>query len=94
MLIFLLGTERGATVTYLLRKTSVFDEDAQVQAYIKSGKAHLVSGDGLKAEDIAKAWQAALDAGNGKIDYVVFSIGTYCSPLHISLRILTNRCIV
>ncbi len=94
MLIPLSGTQQGATVTYLLRKTYVFDEDAQVQPYIKSGKARLVSGDGLKAEDVAKAWQAALDAGNGKIEYVVFSIGAYCS-LHISdLGILTNRFIV
>ncbi|OSD08242.1 hypothetical protein PYCCODRAFT_1441226 [Trametes coccinea BRFM310] len=67
--------EQGATVTFLLRRTNVFENDEQMQRYVKSGQATLVCGDGLKLEDVQKGWEAALEAGNGSIDVVLFTIG-------------------
>lgn len=58
----------------------MFDKDAKVQSYIKDGKAHLVKGDGTVLEDVQKGWEAALEYGNGTIDLVLFSIGTYLAP--------------
>ena len=51
MLSFELLTEKGATVTFLLRKRSCFDADESIRPYIASGKARLVQGDALKEED-------------------------------------------
>ena len=67
--------EQGATVTFLLRSTSVFDEDATIQGYIKQGRARLVHGDALKADTVTAAWDAALAAGNGTVDVVLFTLG-------------------
>ncbi|KAI0658767.1 hypothetical protein C8Q70DRAFT_1045412 [Cubamyces menziesii] len=67
--------EQGSTVTFLLRRTSVFDNDEQMQRYIRQGKATLVSGDGLKLEDVKRGWEVALEAGHGTVDFVLFSIG-------------------
>ncbi|KAI8982943.1 hypothetical protein BD414DRAFT_491666 [Trametes punicea] len=67
--------EQGATVTFLLRRTSVFDDDEQMKPYLKTGKATLVAGDGLKIDNVQKGWEAALDAGNGSVDLVLFTIG-------------------
>lgn len=44
--------------------------------FIQEGKAKLVRGDGLDAESIRNAWAKALEAGNGKIDLVLFTLGT------------------
>ncbi|KAI0647629.1 hypothetical protein C8Q79DRAFT_907017 [Trametes meyenii] len=71
------ATEQGATITFLLRRASVFDSDEKIQSYIKQGKARLVVGDALVLEDVRKGWQAALEAGNGSIDFVIFTIGGY-----------------
>ena len=78
------GTEQGATVTYLLRSTSVFDNDAEMQRYIKEGKAQLVRGDGLNIEDVRNGWQKSLEAGNGKVDAVIFTIGMPIFSLSLS----------
>ncbi|KAI0351555.1 hypothetical protein OH77DRAFT_929980 [Trametes cingulata] len=67
--------DQGATVTFLLRKTSVFDADERIQRYIKDGKAQLVQGDALSFDDVKKAWEAALQAGHGTIDFILFTIG-------------------
>ncbi|KAL1939173.1 hypothetical protein VTO73DRAFT_10214 [Trametes versicolor] len=67
--------EQGASITFLLRNTSVFDEDAKLQSYIKNGKVRLVRGDGTNLEDVRKGWEAALEHGNGTLDLVLFSIG-------------------
>ncbi|KAH9900787.1 hypothetical protein C8Q73DRAFT_786234 [Cubamyces lactineus] len=67
--------EQGSTVTFLLRRTSVFDNDERMQRYIRQGKATLVAGDGLKLEDVKRGWEASLDAGHGTVDFVLFSIG-------------------
>ena len=63
----------GATVTLLLRSTSVFDNDEVVQGYIKSGKARLVKGDGLVKDDVKRAWE---ESGRDRpVDTVVFTVG-------------------
>jgi hypothetical protein len=63
----------GATVTFLLRSPSAFDQDETVQRYIKSGKARLVKGDGLVQEDVKRAWE---DSGKDKpVDTVLFTVG-------------------
>ncbi|KAI0374588.1 hypothetical protein BV20DRAFT_378634 [Pilatotrama ljubarskyi] len=67
--------DQGASVTFLLRKTSVFDNDERIQPYIKQGKAYLVAGDALNFDDVEKGWEAAVEAGNGTIDFVLFTIG-------------------
>ena len=64
----------------------MFDNDANIQPYIKSGKARLVPGDALKADDVRKVWQSALDAGQGTVDLVIFTLGQYASPLPHSVR--------
>ncbi|TFY60016.1 hypothetical protein EVJ58_g5413 [Rhodofomes roseus] len=66
---------KGATVTFLLRSTSAFDNDEVIQPYIRSGTARLVQGDALKADDVQRGWEAAQNAKDGTIDLVLFSIG-------------------
>ncbi|KAF8625577.1 hypothetical protein AX15_005299 [Amanita polypyramis BW_CC] len=63
----------GATVTFLLRSPSVFDNDQLVQGYIKSGRARLVKGDGLVHADVKRAWD---ESGKDKpVDTVLFTVG-------------------
>jgi hypothetical protein len=63
----------GATVTFLLRSTSVFDNDEVVQGYIKSGTARLIKGDGLIKDDVKRAWE---ESGRDRpVDTVVFTVG-------------------
>ncbi|KAI0347576.1 hypothetical protein BDW22DRAFT_670 [Trametopsis cervina] len=67
---------KGATVTFLLRSPNVFKDDASMQPFITSGHARIVQGDALKAEDVAKGWQAALsDPQMPRVDLVLFTIG-------------------
>lgn len=69
----------GATVTFLLRSTSVFDEDEVVQGYVKSGKARLVKGDALVKDDVKRAWE---ESGRDRsVDTVLFSIGKTSNTL-------------
>ena len=53
--------DSGATVTFLVRNLSSFDNDETIQPYIASGKARLVKGDALKEEDVRNAWRAAAE---------------------------------
>ncbi|TRM67898.1 hypothetical protein BD626DRAFT_395349 [Schizophyllum amplum] len=56
----------GATVTFLLRNATVFDQDPVLQNAIMKGKARLVKGDALKKDDVAHAWaEAGKDAPVG-----------------------------
>jgi len=64
---------KGANGTFLLRNPKVFDTDEEIQKYVKSGKAHLVKGDGLVLEDVRAAWTAA--ASHGPVDLVLFTLG-------------------
>ncbi|KAK7053461.1 hypothetical protein VNI00_004087 [Paramarasmius palmivorus] len=65
--------DAGCSVTFLLRNTSVFDEDQVIKKYIASGKAHLIQGDALVQSDVAKGWQEA--AKHGNIDLLLFTVG-------------------
>lgn len=73
-------TENGATVTFLLRNPSIFDTDTSIQPFISSGKAHIVKGDALVKEDVAKAWNEAIsrDESAGRVDYLLFTLGMSC----------------
>ncbi|KAH9928707.1 uncharacterized protein B0H18DRAFT_246357 [Fomitopsis serialis] len=66
---------KGAIVTFLLRSTSVFDDDEAIQPHIRAGTARLVKGDALKAEDVKRGWEAAQGANNDTVDLVLFSVG-------------------
>ena len=65
--------DAGATVTFLLRTPSVFDEDATIQKYIKSGKAQLLKGDALVESDVKRAWGEA--AKYQSVDLLIFTVG-------------------
>jgi hypothetical protein len=66
----------GATVTFLLRSVSVFDNDEIIKSYVSSGKARLVQGDALIAEDVANAWAKAAEGENTSgVDFVLFTVG-------------------
>ena len=63
----------GHTVVFLLRSTSVFDDDATLKPYIQSGKAILVKGDALIKSDVANAWNKANEGSPA--DLILFTIG-------------------
>ena len=67
---------KGATVTFLLRKPEVFDNDELIQPHVKSGKARLVKGDALSIEDVARGWAEAQSASEShRVDAVLFTVG-------------------
>lgn len=66
---------QGASVTFLLRSPSSLEADPAIKPYIHSGKARLIQGDALNAEDVAKGWEEALCLGDGVIDLALFTIG-------------------
>lgn len=66
----------GATVTFLLRSPSVFNDDAAIQRYVSSGKARLVKGNALVREDVERAWtEAAKGDDDRPVDFLVFTVG-------------------
>ncbi|KAI6036237.1 hypothetical protein BKA83DRAFT_30400 [Pisolithus microcarpus] len=66
----------GATVTFLLRSPSVFNDDAAIQRHVSSGKARLVKGNALVREDVERAWtEAAKGDDNMPVDFLVFTVG-------------------
>ncbi|KAI0738734.1 hypothetical protein BC629DRAFT_1600152 [Irpex lacteus] len=75
---------KGATVTFLLRTPGVFDDDVEMQGYVRSNKALLVRGDALKREDFVRGWAAARGASPTEhVDLVVSTVGgepTYTWP--------------
>ncbi|KAG6919715.1 hypothetical protein DXG01_002661 [Tephrocybe rancida] len=85
--------EAGHSVTFLLRRLSVFDNDATVQKFIKSNLAHLVQGDALIKDDVQHAWNsAAANVDTGIIDLLVFSVGAGVSQgsFHITKGIIIS----
>ncbi|KAF7315813.1 NAD(P)-bd-dom domain-containing protein [Mycena indigotica] len=60
----------GATVTFLLRSPSTFDDDSVIQQFVATEKARLIKGDATSEEDTRRAWEAA-----GTVDAVIFSVG-------------------
>jgi len=69
----------GATVTFLLRSTAVFDADEAIQKYVQTGHVRLVKGDALVIEDVRNAWAEA--SKDKPVDLLLFTIGfsTYIS---------------
>lgn len=66
----------GATVTFLLRSRSVFNDDATIQRYVNSGKARLVKGNAHVREDVERAWtEAAKGDDNRPVDFLIFTVG-------------------
>jgi NAD(P)-dependent dehydrogenase (short-subunit alcohol dehydrogenase family) len=62
------------TCIFLLRKTSVFDADKEIQKYLAEGRVKLVKGDGLIHDDVRNLWKVALEDGVA-VDYVIFTLG-------------------
>ncbi|PPR02059.1 hypothetical protein CVT24_011158 [Panaeolus cyanescens] len=67
-----------STVTFLLRNPSVFDEDSEIQTYVKSGQARLVKGDALSPEDMKNLWSEATK--ERPIDVILFTVGFTGNP--------------
>jgi len=66
---------QGASITFLLRSPSSLEADPAINPYIHTGKAHLVKGDALNTEDVAKGWEEALQHGHGTVDLALFTLG-------------------
>jgi len=66
--------DQNHSATLLLRKTDVFDNDEQMRPHVESGRAQIVQGDALVADDVKVAWEKATDFGRA-VDYVVFTLG-------------------
>ncbi|KAG8997517.1 hypothetical protein FRB90_012491, partial [Tulasnella sp. 427] len=64
----------GSTVVFQLRNVSAFDEDAEMQPFVKSGRAKLVKGDALVEDDVRKTWTEA-NADGVPVDVVLFTVG-------------------
>jgi hypothetical protein len=66
----------GARVTYLLRNPSVFDNDADLQPFLSSGKARIVKGDALVKNDVIRTWSEATKDSK-LVDYLLFTPGMH-----------------
>jgi NAD(P)-dependent dehydrogenase (short-subunit alcohol dehydrogenase family) len=77
---------KGHTCVFLLRNTSVFDADSDIQRHVKEGSARLIKGDALVPEDVRRLWEVTLGVGVG-IDYVLFTLGGLASKIRCS-----NKC--
>ncbi|KIO31430.1 hypothetical protein M407DRAFT_133477 [Tulasnella calospora MUT 4182] len=60
------------TVVFQLRKVSAFEDDADMQPFVKSGQAKLVKGDALVEDDVRTAWIEA-NADGVPVDTVLIS---------------------
>ncbi|KAJ3565592.1 hypothetical protein NP233_g7535 [Leucocoprinus birnbaumii] len=68
--------QSGATVTFLLRNPTIFDNDTAMQPFISSKSAHIVKGDALVKGDVARAWAEAMAKNDeGRVDYLLFTLG-------------------
>lgn len=73
---------KGATVTFLLRNPSCFDEDEGIQEFVKQGKVRTVKGDALVKEDVRRGWEVAgqnvtgsSPDSDGQVDVLLFTVG-------------------
>ncbi|KAI0050853.1 hypothetical protein FA95DRAFT_1535528 [Auriscalpium vulgare] len=73
------ATEKGATVTFLLRNPGAFDSDPKIQEYVQKGTARLVKGDALNKNEVRQGWvtagQPEADSTTEGVDVVLFTIG-------------------
>ena len=68
--------EKGATVTFLVRRPTTFDGNDTMEHFLREGKARLVQGDALKLDDVARGWaQAQAASASGDVDVALFSVG-------------------
>lgn len=66
----------GATVTFLLRKPQIFDNDESIQKYVRDGKARLVTGDALVKDDVRRAWaEASIGDDGNPVELLLFTLG-------------------
>ncbi|EIW84749.1 hypothetical protein CONPUDRAFT_134666 [Coniophora puteana RWD-64-598 SS2] len=78
--------ESGATVTFLLRKPEVFDDDDEIKGFVATGHARLIKGNAMSKDDVAQAWKEAARGDDGApVEYVLFSVGISPSEGGISL---------
>ena len=76
------ASEKGATVTFLLRRTEVFDTDEVIQEYLAKGKVRLVKGDALNKDQVQHGWAVAGkregadgSSSEGGVDVLLFTVG-------------------
>ncbi|TCD71853.1 hypothetical protein EIP91_003196 [Steccherinum ochraceum] len=66
---------KGATITFLLRNTSILESDEAIRPYITSGHARLVKGDAMNASDVANGWRHAQFDGARPVDVLLSTVG-------------------
>jgi hypothetical protein len=71
--------DAGSKVTFLLRSPGFFDNDKDIQKYVRSKKAQLVQGDALVIEDVRKVWTKASE--EQPVDLLLFTVGFSTSSL-------------
>ncbi|KIO24806.1 hypothetical protein M407DRAFT_76466 [Tulasnella calospora MUT 4182] len=64
----------GNTVIFQLRNVSAFDDDAEMQPFIKSGQAKLIKGDALVQDDARTTWTEA-NADGVPVEVVLLTVG-------------------
>ena len=64
----LLETSPQDSITMLLRKPEVIENDPKFEGYIKEGRCKIVKGDATDEEDVRKCFE-------DKVDFVVSTIG-------------------
>lgn len=79
-----LFVDKGATVTFLLRNPSCFDEDEAIQGFVKQGRVRTVKGDALVKEDVRRGWEVAgqnvpgsSSDADGRVDVLLFTVGKF-----------------
>ncbi|KAG8795714.1 hypothetical protein FRC16_009988 [Serendipita sp. 398] len=65
---------KGDTVTFVLRSPATLEADEALKEYVSNGKARLVKGDALSADDIKAAWLGAVAVA--PVDFIMFTVGT------------------
>ncbi|KAG8809654.1 hypothetical protein FRC18_004450 [Serendipita sp. 400] len=65
---------KGNTVTFVLRSPATLEADEALKEYVSNGKARLVKGDALSADDIKAAWLGAVAVA--PVDFIMFTVGT------------------
>ncbi|KAF8176004.1 hypothetical protein BJ912DRAFT_1024401 [Pholiota molesta] len=79
----------GSKVTFLLRSPGFFDDDKDIQKYVRSKKAQLVQGDALVVEDVRKVWTKASE--EQPVDLLLFTVGFTGNPkFHLTKGFVIN----
>lgn len=69
-------------MTFLLRSPSCFDNDEDIQGFVKQGKVRIVKGDALVKEEVRRGWEVAGQTvpgsspeSDGQVDVLLFTVG-------------------